>query len=82
VECDVIGLMEQTEDGAQDHNILAVLPGEPCSVDDRLQACLSEFVRHVFDNLPGRSVHAGRFLGVEAALQLIERCRAAARRVG
>ncbi|MEY4550209.1 MAG: hypothetical protein RL685_6404 [Pseudomonadota bacterium] len=78
VECEPIGLLEQTENGEQDHNILAVLVGGPRRVDERAQAQLRDFVLHVFDNLPERSVQAGRFLGVEEAWVLIERCRSAA----
>ncbi|MEY2936018.1 MAG: hypothetical protein RL033_6767 [Pseudomonadota bacterium] len=77
VECEPIGLLEQTENGERDHNILAVLVGGPRRVHERAQAQLRDFVLHVFDNLPGRSVQAGRFLGVEEAWELIERCRRA-----
>lgn len=76
VECVPIGLMEQLENGEQDHNVLATLPGEPWLVDEGVRQRLTEFVSHVFDDMPERRVQAGAFGGVEAALLLIERCRA------
>jgi len=76
VECEPIGLMEQLEDGEQDHNVLCVLPGEPRRVDEVVRHRLTEFVSHVFDDVPGRVVQAGPFDGPEAARRLIERCRA------
>ena len=77
VECQVVGLMEQTESGQQDDNVLAILPGESVVVDAALQHRLTEFVRHVFDHLPGRDVRAGRFLGEPDAVQRIAECRTA-----
>jgi inorganic pyrophosphatase len=74
VECEVVGLMEQTENGAQDNNILATLASETVVVDDDLQSRMREFVSHVFDHMPARHVRAGRFLGAPEALQLIEAC--------
>jgi inorganic pyrophosphatase len=75
IDCEVVGLMEQTESGQQDNNILASLPNEPIVVGSRLQMQLTEFVSHVFDHVPGRDVRGGRFLGVTDALQLIAACR-------
>src|SRR5262245_12786211 len=40
VECEVIGLMEQIEDGREDHNVLAGLAGENANVDAAVQAQL------------------------------------------
>jgi inorganic pyrophosphatase len=77
VQCKVVGLMEQTEDGQQDHNVLANLINEPMAVDGAVQRQLTEFVTHVFDHIPGRVVRAGRFLGVPEAWELVVACRAA-----
>jgi inorganic pyrophosphatase len=76
IDCEVIGLMEQTEDGQQDHNLLATIAGEPLPAGDALQHELTDFVSHVFDHIPGRVIRVGRFLGASEALQLIEACRA------
>jgi len=76
VECEPIGLMEQLEDGVPDHNVLAVLPGEPKLVNDVVRRELTEFVSHVFDDIPGRVVRAGEFRDAQVAGELIERCRA------
>lgn len=73
MECEVVGLMEQIEDGQTDHNILLVPPGENRSLDEHARQLLTEFVSHVFDHLPGKQIAAGKFLGREAALAYISR---------
>jgi inorganic pyrophosphatase len=67
VECDPIGLMEQFEDGVEDHNILARLLDEPVVINQVTEAALTE---HVLACFRGASVPiaAGRFLGRDAAL--------------
>ena len=50
VECDPIGLMEQFEDGVEDHNILARLLDEPVVINEgngsgSHRACASVFSR-------------------------------------
>lgn len=77
IECVPIALMEQMEKGQQDHNILAVLLEEPRVLDRALQDELTEFVLHVFDNVPERTVTVGRFLGIEHAWRLIDQSAAA-----
>jgi inorganic pyrophosphatase len=69
IECEVLGLMEQWEDGAIDHNIIARPVGEPQQITAALEAQLVDFVSHVFEHLPGKVVRAGRFLDAPAALQ-------------
>lgn len=63
VDCKPEGLMEQIEDGEEDHNVLATLPGQELVVDDGLRSTLGDFVHHVFDHIEGKKVQAGRFLG-------------------
>jgi inorganic pyrophosphatase len=75
VECQPIGLMEQIEDGHEDHNVLAALVGEEAVVDDRAKQTLTEFVSHVFDHIAGKRMSVGRFLGRDAALGHISRHR-------
>ena len=75
VECSLLGLMEQLEDGLVDHNLLAVPVGESAEVSAAVQTALREFVTHVFDHIPGRVVQAGRFLGVDAAGRHLATCR-------
>ncbi len=67
VECEPIGLMQQWEDDAEDHNVLAVLPGESASVDAALERRLASFSREVFAHIPGKRMVIGPFLGREAA---------------
>src|SRR5215510_12415931 len=44
LECEVIALMEQFEDGVDDHNILAKLPDEAVDVTSEIQTVLTDFV--------------------------------------
>jgi inorganic pyrophosphatase len=69
VECEPIGLMEQIEDGQVDHNILAALPGEDPKLTPEVEQTLTEFVRHVFDHIPGKSIQTGAFFGRLAAAE-------------
>jgi inorganic pyrophosphatase len=74
VECEVLGLMEQFEDGHVDHNVLARLPNSESTVDDVVRGRLEEFVTTVFSHIPGKRVVVGRFLELSAArTHLIER---------
>ena len=75
VECVVIGLMEQWEDGLVDHNILACPVGEAAVITPTVERALSEFVKHVFDHVPGKLIRVGRFLGAGLALEHVARRR-------
>jgi inorganic pyrophosphatase len=72
VECEPIGLMEQVEDGKEDHNILAALKSEDVAIDREVQAMLTEFVCHVFDHVEGKQIRVGRFLGPREAMAHLE----------
>ena len=74
VECEPVGLMEQIEDGKEDHNVLARLKGENGEIGDKVKKELTEFVLHVFDHKPGKVVKVGRFLGKEDAGNYINQC--------
>ena len=67
VECEPIGLMEQVEDGREDHNVLARIAGESPAIDDGIQRMLRDFSRGVFAHVPDKRMVVGRFLGMEAA---------------
>ena len=67
VECEVIGLMEQIEDGEADHNVLAVPRGQPFHVSFEVRSRLADFVSHVFEHVEGKQIRVGQFLGAEAA---------------
>jgi len=70
-----IGLMEQIEDGENDHNVLAVPVGEVFELTEDVRGTLRDFVMHVFEHVPGKRMHVGQFLGVEAALDAVQRCQ-------
>lgn len=71
VECEPVGLMEQIEDGDEDHKILAVVPGEDAQTDEGVNTMLTDFVTHVFDHIPGKVIKVGAFHGREAALRYL-----------
>jgi inorganic pyrophosphatase len=73
VDCDPIGLMEQIEDGKEDHNVLAVIRGEEERLNDRAKQILIEFVRHVFDHVAGKTIQAGAFRDRLAAVEHVSR---------
>ena len=63
VECEPIGLMEQVEDGHEDHNVLATLIGESRTVNPETEAVLAAFSLNVFAHVDGKRMQVGRFLG-------------------
>ncbi len=74
IECEPIGIMEQIEDGEEDHNILARLLGDEVTINKEIKSKLTEFVSHVFDHLVGKVVKVGRFLGKEEAMKCVSKC--------
>lgn len=75
VDCEPIGMLEQIEDGKEDHNILAVLPGETAVLGGDTKNKLTDFVSHVFDHRKEKVVKVGRFLGRNDAEQAIKRAQ-------
>jgi inorganic pyrophosphatase len=71
VLCKPIGLMEQLEDGAVDHNILAVLADEDKELSEAAEDTLRDFVTHVFEYIPGKKIAAGAFLPATAAVAYV-----------
>ena len=67
VECEPVGLMEQVEDGHEDHNVLAVIAGDVATVTPDIEAALAAFSREVFSHVPGKRMQVGRFLPRAAA---------------
>jgi len=80
IDIEPIGYMEQIEDGKEDHNILANLPGGTFEATDEVKEKLTEFISHVFDDLPEMVVTPGRFLGKEDAEALIKQSLDSAQR--
>ena len=76
VECEPIALLEQIEDGEEDHNVLAALQGEAPEIDQAMMDTFREFTFHVFDHVPGKEIAVGRLLPREAAEQHIRACLA------
>ena len=74
VDADVVGLMEQIDGGGANHNIVAVLPGDPLPDLDAVRAVLAAFITEVFRGLPGRESTAGRLLPVRDAMAYLAAC--------
>jgi inorganic pyrophosphatase len=62
----VAGLMEQIEDGQEDHNVLAILAGSARALAREDEERLAAFVRAVFAPVQDRQIEVNRFLGAEA----------------
>jgi inorganic pyrophosphatase len=75
IDAEPTALMEQIEDGEEDHKILAILPGEAIEITDDIKKKLKDFGEHVFDHLEGKKMQIGNFYGKEAAEKHIEKCK-------
>jgi len=76
VTCLPVALLEQTEGGETDHDVLAVLPGDPAP---DLQAALERFARffeRFMAGVPGREAAMGRLLPAADAMAYLEECAA------
>jgi inorganic pyrophosphatase len=73
VDCEIIGLLEQDEDGEIDHKILAAIPGQKVEVNTALAQELSDFIQLIFSNAPEMTVKVGEFLPREEALKHIQK---------
>ncbi|HWV58093.1 MAG TPA: inorganic diphosphatase [Longimicrobiales bacterium] len=72
VECEVIGLMEQYEDGVEDYNILARLPDEAVEVTPEAIEKLHHHILAVYRGVAGKHMAVGEVFGVEAAVAYIQ----------
>ena len=66
-ECEAIALMEQFEDGVDDHNVLARFADEAVEVTNEVQAVLTDFVLNVFRHVEGKRISVGRCLAAQNA---------------
>lgn len=67
LNCEAMALMEQFEDGVEDHNVLARFVDEGIEVTEEIRAVLTDFVLNVFRHVPGNQISVGRFLGSQDA---------------
>lgn len=80
VVCEPVALLEQTEGGVTDHDVLAVLPGEPVPDLDAAVAGFARFFARFMAGVPGREAAIGRLLPAGDAVAYLEGCAAARRR--
>jgi inorganic pyrophosphatase len=71
VECHTIGLMEQLDNGVDDHNILVALDGEDVVVTDAVEQRLLDCFSNVQGIRAAGEVQVGRFLDADEAEALI-----------
>lgn len=71
VTVEPVEMMEQFEDGEEDHKILAVFPDEEIKVTDEVKAKIADFVTNAFKHLKGKQLQVGNFYGKEEAEKLI-----------
>lgn len=74
VDCAPVALLEQIEDGAEDHNVLAIPVGEEPVDLESATVQLRAFIAHVFDHVPGKAIATGRLLDATAAEHHIKAC--------
>lgn len=72
VEVEPIGMMEQIEDGQEDHKIIAVLKNEHAEINDQLKKELADFISNVFSHLPAKTMKVGNLYGPQEAEKLIK----------
>jgi inorganic pyrophosphatase len=77
VECEPVALLEQIEDGAVDHKVLAVPRGEAPLLDEAAVARVRAFISGVFAHLPGKRMEVGRLCDRAAAEDYLQQQRAA-----
>ena len=75
VDCEPVALLEQIEDGAVDHKVLAVPAGADAALDQALVAQLRTFITGVFAHVPGKRMQLGRLLDRSAAEDYVMKCR-------
>ncbi len=74
ITCEAVALLEQIEDGEEDHNILATVPGEAPEISSSVVDTLHQFISHVFEHVPGKRITIGRLLSKAAAQAHIQAC--------
>jgi inorganic pyrophosphatase len=67
LECESISLMEQIEDGLEDHNVLARVIGDDVQITSEIEATLTDFVANVFRHIEGKQITVGKFLSADHA---------------
>ena len=67
IRCDVVGLLEQVEDGQRDHNILAVPAGETPPPLAQVRERLTAFIGEVFAHVPGKQMRVGQLRSADHA---------------
>jgi len=74
LECTPIALLEQTEIGETNHNVLAVPSGEEEAIPPGAEEVLRDFILHFRDHQPDMPSTVGRLLSRKAAETFVEEC--------
>ena len=73
VECQPIGLLEQSEDEEIDNKVLATIPGQTVDLNQGLLDELRDFIYGVFRTFPDTEVRVGSILSKTRATEYINR---------
>ena len=71
VECEPVALMEQFEDGVDDHNVLAGIVGEQPEINAAVRESLRAHVHSCFRHIPAKQISVGGFLDSKAAVDYL-----------
>lgn len=71
VDCTVLHLLEQVEDGAVDHKVLAVPADAAAALPDGAEAAIRTFIETVFAHVPGKEMRLGELRDAGAALDYL-----------
>ncbi len=78
VECSPVALLEQTEGGITDHNVIAVPAGQPAPDLDEVRARIGAFLEKFMLGVESRKAVMGRTLSREEAAAYLAACSEAA----
>ena len=80
VQCEPLALLEQTEGGITDHNVIAVPAGDGEPDFDEVRRRIGAFLAEFMTGVPERKAVMGRLLPRADAIAYLEACRVEARR--
>lgn len=77
IECRPVALLEQTEGGVTDHNVIAVPVGDPAPDLEAVRARIARFMKGFMAGVAERKAIPGRMLPAHAAAAYLAECEEA-----
>lgn len=75
VECEVVGLLQQTESGESDHKVLAVVAGREAVIPAGALGILEDFIYGIFSEYPESVVSVGPIRSRDDAVRYVNASR-------